>query len=81
MSGSQSTRRVTSLTLTAALALFLFEPTRCQVTPEGKPKTKTENSLAPDVARWQYMLDDLAREARTLTQEEKRGVVSEDRHE
>jgi len=75
MSGRQYKRQVASLVLLAAIVLLHFSPARCQVAPDFKPKKKTESAPAPDVARWQYLLDDLAREARTLTQEEKRPLL------
>lgn len=65
-------RLVTSLALLAATFLSLNVPAVCQVAPEGTLKKKAENALAPDGARWQYLLDDLAREARTLMREEER---------
>jgi hypothetical protein len=57
------------------LCLLLHAPAQCQDAPHSEPRSKNESALAPDVARWQYLLDDLAREARTLTPEEKRPLL------
>lgn len=70
MGGRQSKRHVAPLVLLAAVIISLCTPALCQVAPGGKPRQKAQTAPAPDVARWQYMLDDLAREARTLKREE-----------
>ena len=70
MSGRQYTKYIASLKLLTVIVLSLCAPAICQVAPGGKPKQKAEKAPAPDLSRWQYLLDDLAREARTLTQVE-----------
>lgn len=79
MSISRHTERVTShvpmSVVMLTLCLLLHAPAQCQDAPHSEPRRKTESALAPDVARWQYLLDDLAREARTLMQEEKRPLL------
>ena len=70
MRGRESTKHIASLTMLTVIVLSLCAPALCQVAPGGKPKQKAEKAPAPDLARWQYLLDDLAREARALTQVE-----------
>jgi hypothetical protein len=43
--------------------------------PGAETKKKAEAAPALDAARWQYLLDDLAQEARTLSQEERRPLL------
>lgn len=70
MSGRRFKKYVALLTLLAVIALPLCAPVVGQVANGARPKRRAEGTPAPDVARWQYLLDDLAREARTLTREE-----------
>lgn len=71
MSGRRFKKHVAAFTLLVVIVLPLFcAPAVCQVAPGAKPKRRAESTPAPDTARWQYLLDDLAREARALTPEE-----------
>jgi len=75
MSERQYTRQLGSLVLLAAVALLHSAPVECQVPTGAETNKKADIALAPDVARWQYLLDDLAHEARTLIQEERRPLL------
>jgi hypothetical protein len=78
MSGKRYQHRVPSFASLVAILLLLITPAKCQITPESQSKKKAESRPAADSARWQYMLDDLAREARTIPQEEKRPLLIAD---
>jgi hypothetical protein len=72
MSGKQSHRCVTSFASIVTLTLVLCASALGQSTPEKRPARKTEKPPAADTARWRYMLEDLAKEARTALNVEKR---------
>ena len=59
----------------SAVILLVCASADCQVARRSKSSPKAESLPRPDLARWQYMLDDLALEARTITQEEKRPLL------
>jgi hypothetical protein len=65
--------RALAFVLLITIVLLLFAPAECQVTADNKSKKKYESRLVE--ARWQYMLDDLAREAHSVPQEEKRPLL------
>lgn len=75
MSGQQSHRCIASLASLATLVLIFSAHARGQAAPEQKPARKPERTPAADTARWQYMLEDLAKEARTALQVEKRPLI------
>lgn len=75
MGSKQSHRRVTSLASLITLALIFSAHAVGQATPEKKSAKKTVDPPAADAARWQYMLEDLATEARTALQVEKRPLL------
>ncbi len=75
MSGTPSHRLAASLASLATLVLIFSAHAWGQAAPEKRPAVKTEKPLAPETARWQYMLEDLAREARTALRVEKRPLL------
>ena len=75
MSSRRYQHRALSFASLVTIVLLLFAPTECQVTPENRSKKRLESHPSADAARWQYMLDDLAREARGVAQEEKRPLL------
>lgn len=75
MSGQQSHGRIASLASLVILALIFSTHAQGQAAPEKKPAGKPERPPAADTARWQYLLEDLAKEARTALQVEKRPLL------
>ena len=68
-------RRGLFLAFLVAMILLPYATSRGQVGRQSKVSKNPESQPTPDLARWQYMLDDLALEARTVNQEDKRPLL------